>query len=203
MAGSRWLLAGLLLSGCATIRGVRAPNLVADTYDAQWRAAARATESPANMATVKQGVVLARRARELNPLGVEGHYYYALTVGLLADLDRGYGLNAVAEMETALRRALELDERFDRAGALRLLGILHLRTPAPPVSIGSPRKGLRLLQRAVELFPDDPENQLYLAEALRDNGRTDEARVVLGKIAPREPWQTKARLLRDSLDKEH
>jgi tetratricopeptide (TPR) repeat protein len=191
----------VLVAGCATIRGVRAPNQIADTYEAQWRAAAQATESPGKVAEIKQGIVLARRARELNPNGVEGFYYYALNVGLLADLDRTYGLNAVTEMETALKRAVELDERFDRAGALRLLGILHLRTPGPPVSIGSPRKGLRLLQHAVELFPDDPENQLYLAEALRDNGRTDEARAVLGKIALGEPWQTKARLLRDSLDK--
>ena len=30
---------------------------------------------------------MARRARELNPDGVEGHYYYAVNVGWLADAD--------------------------------------------------------------------------------------------------------------------
>ena len=69
-----------------------------------------------------------------------------------------------------------------------MLGILHLRTPQPPASIGSPRKGLRLLQRAVSLFPDYPENYLYLAEALRDNKRVDEAKEALRKVLEAKPW---------------
>jgi tetratricopeptide (TPR) repeat protein len=63
-----------------------------------------------------------------------------------------------------------------------VLGILHLRTPLPPASIGSSRKGLKLLQHATELFPDYPENYLYLAEALRDNGKMDEAKTALRKV---------------------
>jgi tetratricopeptide (TPR) repeat protein len=136
----------------------------------------------------KNGVVLARRASELKPDGVEGHYWYAIDVGLLADADRLYGLKAVGEMKEALERAIELDERYDYAGPLRVLGILYLRTPPPPVSIGSPRKGLKLLQRAVELFPDYPENYLYLGEALRDVGRVGEARVALRKVLNASPW---------------
>jgi tetratricopeptide (TPR) repeat protein len=209
MDGKAWLLAvAVLFTGCASVHWVRTPTgpPVPDTYAAQWQAAAtvagdydQLTKPATRLAVAKRGVVLARRARELNPAGVEGHYYYALNVGYLADADNAYGLDAVVEMEAALKRVIELDEQFDRAGGLRLLGILHLRTPAPPVSIGSARKGLRCLQRAVELFPADPENLLYLAEALRDNGRTDEALAVLGKIALGEPWQSKARLLRESL----
>jgi tetratricopeptide (TPR) repeat protein len=70
-----------------------------------------------------------------------------------------------------------------------VLGLLQLRAPGPPTSVGSPRKGLRNLQRAVELFPDYPENYLYLAEALRDNGRGDEARVALEKVLSAPPWR--------------
>jgi tetratricopeptide (TPR) repeat protein len=117
----------------------------------------------------------------LEPSRVEGHYWYAINVGFLADVDRSYGLAAVAEMEPALKRAGEIDERYDDAGPLRVLGILYLRTPGPPVSIGSPRKGLRLLQRAVELFPEYPENYLYLGEALREAGREEEARAAWQK----------------------
>ena len=130
----------------------------------------------------KRGIVAARRARELKPDRVEGHYWYAINVGFLADVDRAYGLDAVAEMEPALKRAGEIDERYDYAGPLRVLGVLLLRTPQPPVSIGSPRKGLRLLQRAVERFPDYPENYLYLGEALREAGRDDEAKAAWRKV---------------------
>ena len=164
-------------------------------YDAQWAAASawefvadNEPRHPERVAAAKQGIALARLARELQPDRVEGHYWYALTVGLLADADRAYGLKAVSEMDQALRRAMALDERYDYAGPVRVLGILLLRAPAPPVSMGSSRKGLRLLQHAVELFPNYPENMLYLAEAFRDNKRNLEAREVLNKVMNAPLW---------------
>ena len=167
-------------------------------YDTQWQAAeawAFVADNEANVTVritaAKHGILLARQARELQPERVEGHYWYAITVGLLADVDRGYGLKAVGEMEPALRRAMALDERYDYGGPVRVLGILLLRTPSPPVSIGSSRKGLRLLQHAAELFPDYPENILYLAEALRDLHRNIEARELLKKVINAPPWSNR------------
>ena len=164
-------------------------------YDAHWQAAEawtfvadNETNGPVRISAAKHGIALARQARELQPDRVEGHYWYALAVGLLADADRSYGLKAVGEMESALRRAIELDERYDYGGPVRVLGILLLRTPAPPVSIGSSRKGLRWLQRAAELFPDYPENLLYLAEAFHNNARVGEARQLLQKVVAAPPW---------------
>jgi tetratricopeptide (TPR) repeat protein len=173
----------------------QAARTLRDDYAAQWQGA-EALEFLAENDTrpgfrreaAQRGIVLARRARELKTDGVEGHYWYALNVGCLADVDRSYGLDAVGEMATALKRAIDLDEHYDLGGPPRVLGILYLRTPSPPASIGSPRKGLRLLQRAVELFPDYPENYLYLAEALRDNGRADEAKEALRNVLEGKPW---------------
>lgn len=173
----------------------QAARALRDDYAAQCEAAetlAFVSENETNTnlrrEAAKSGIVLARHASELKPGGVGGHYWYAINVGLLADVDRSYGLAAVGEMKPALQRAIEIDERCDYAGPLRVLGILHLRTPAPPVSIGSARKGLKLLQRTVELFPDYPENYLYLAEALRDTGRVGEARVAVRKVLDAAPW---------------
>ena len=196
----------------------QAAGTLRDDYDVQWQAAQALAFLAENDArtdfrreAAKRGIVFARHARELKPDAVEGHYWYAINVGLLADVDRSYGLNAVGEMETALKRAIELDEKYDLAGPLRVLGILHLRTPAPPASIGSPRKGLLLLQRAVELFPVYPENYLYLAEALRDTGRSEDAEQAIKKVlgAPLWPdrqfessgWKAAAQKLADSLAK--
>lgn len=173
----------------------QAARTLRDDCDAQWQAAQalaflaeNETRTGFRREAAKRGVVLARHARELQPDRVEGHYWYALNVGFLADTDRSYGLDAVDEMEAALKKGIEIDERYDFAGPLRVLAILHLRTPGPPVSIGSPRRGLRLLQRAAELFPDYPENFLYLAEALRDNDKPDEAREALAKVLDASPW---------------
>jgi tetratricopeptide (TPR) repeat protein len=172
-----------------------AARTLRDDYDAQWQAAQalaflaeNETRPDFRKEAAKRGIVLARHGRELKPDRVECHYWYAINVGLLADVDRSYGLDAVGEMQTSLQRAGEIDERYDYAGPLRVLGILYLRTPAPPVSIGSPRKGLRLLQRAVELFPDYAENYLYLAEAYRDTDKPDEARAALAKVLDAPPW---------------
>lgn len=173
----------------------QAAQTLPDDYAAQWQAAqvleflaANGTRPDLRREAARNGIVFARRARELKPDGVEGYYWYALNVGWLAEVDRAYGLDAVSEMQTALKRAIELDERYDLAGPLRVLGILYLRAPQPPASIGSPRKGLRLLQRAVELFPDYPENYLYLAEALHGSGRADEAKKALRKVLEANPW---------------
>ena len=173
----------------------QAARALRDDYDVQCEAAvtlAFVSENEANpnvrREAAESGIVLTRHASELKPRGVEGHYWYAINVGLLADTDRLYGLKAVGEMKEALERAIEIDERYDYAGPLRVLGLLYLRTPAPPASIGSPRRGLKLLQRAVELFPDYPENYLYLAEALRDNGRVGEARETVRKVLDAQPW---------------
>jgi hypothetical protein len=179
----------------AQVQAAQALSYVADS----------ATQTAQKIDAAKQGIVLARHARELRPADVAGHYWYAINVGLLADADRSYGLNAVAEMQAALQRAGELDERYDYAGPLRILGILHLRTPPPPVSIGSNRKALRLLQHAVELFPEYPENYLYLAEAQHAVGTLDEAGASLHKVLSAPPptdrlaesqqWQAAAREL--------
>jgi tetratricopeptide (TPR) repeat protein len=139
----------------------------------------------------KGGIIFGRRARELQPDRPEGHYWYAINTGLLADADRSFGLSAVAQMEPALKRVVELDERYDYAGAHRLLGILYLRTPPPPASIGSTRKGLRALQRAAEIAPDYPENQLYLAEAHNQTGSPAQARELLQKVAAAPPWPSR------------
>jgi len=166
-----------------------------DRFDLQWQAAQSLAylaeheeRKEFRMEAAKRGIVCARRARDLDPARVEGHYWYALNVGLLADADRSYGLNAVSEMYAALKRSIELDERYDGAGPLRILGILHLRTPSPPTSIGSARKGLQMLQRAVAFYPDYPENYLYLAEAYRENRRYQEARETAEKVVNAAPW---------------
>jgi len=173
----------------------QAAHTLRDNYDAQWQAAqAQAflaeneSQSQARRESAQHGIVFARRARELRPESVEGLYWYALNVGLLADVDRTYGLDAVSEMAAALKRAIEVDERYDLGGPLRMMGILYLRTPLPPASIGSTRKGLRLLERAVDLFPEYPENYLYLAEALRDSGRVDESQAAIRKVWEAKPW---------------
>ncbi len=187
------LLAGLLAFGCKSVRALRPTETI--PLDFQGRvalarmqaAAAEAGPAADRITAAKIGIAAAQAARADHPDRVEGQYWYAINVGLLADADRSYGLNAVGEMQAALQRAIELDETYDHGGPLRVMGLLLLRTPAPPVSIGSPRRGLRLLQRAVAVAPEYPENYLHLAEAWHAIGRIDEARAALHKVLAAPP----------------
>ncbi len=182
------LLLPVLLISCKSIHSIRTTGTIPLDFKGRIALAKMqahdAEQGPAasRITAAKLGIAAANAARTDNPDRVEGHYWYAINVGLLADADRLYGVKAVEEMQTSLQRAIEIDEKYDEAGPLRVMGILLVRAPGPPVSSGSPRKGLRFLQRAVALAPDYPENQLYLAEALQATGKIDEARAALHKV---------------------
>ena len=73
----------------------------------------------------KEGMRYGQMAFELNPKGVEGHYYYGLclakyTLGItfITALTGG----VASKYEEHMEKALELDRDYDSAGPLRALG---------------------------------------------------------------------------------
>jgi tetratricopeptide (TPR) repeat protein len=102
-------------------------------------------------------------ARE--PDSAPGHYYLGMNLGQLARTKTLGALKLVDEMEHEFKLARELDENFSFAGPDRNLGLLYLKAPGWPASIGSRSRARRHLERAVELAPNFPENRLNLIEA--------------------------------------
>lgn len=84
-----------------------------------------------------------------------------------------------------------IDERYETAGGRRLLGRLHTLAPKIPLVTGwvDRAKAVSELRRALELAPDDPYNQLFLAEALLEHqpDRSAEAKAILRKLVARRP----------------
>lgn len=114
----------------------------------------------------RQGVAAARALLLLTPQLPAGHYYLALNLGQLADATRSLGgLKLVAEMEREFHAARELDSKFDFAGPDRSLGMLYRDAPGWPISVGSRSKARTHFERARELKPEFPENQLALLES--------------------------------------
>jgi tetratricopeptide (TPR) repeat protein len=111
----------------------------------------------------------------------EGHYYYALNLGLLAKERTSRGHEAVKEMLPHLEKAAELDPDLDEAGAFRTLALVYLRAPGWPTSVGDEEAGLDYARLAVEQSSGHPGNHLALAEALLANGERDEARAALAR----------------------
>lgn len=146
---------------------------------------------------------------EVAPQRVEGFYFRTVALGLVAREDPLKGMSAMGEMVSDGRRAVELDPAYEQAGPLRVLGALHLRAPGPPTGVGSVRRALHYLGKAVELAPEHPGNLLFMAEAHLANDDPTQARAALAAYealdtAALDPasvarWQAQAAELRANL----
>ncbi len=142
---------------------------------------------------------LSSEAIRLKQDGVEGYYFRAIATGLFAEQNKAAGRAAMNEIRADGERAAAIDPNFDRAGPHRLLGALYLRAPGPPVGIGSLRRAIEHLEKALELAPDYPENLIFLAEAYLKSNRSEEASELIlraqkslsatGNLMDQQKWQ--------------
>ena len=158
------------------------------SYEAHFRLARAAAEQctldegAACQAGLPKAMESARRAAELSPERVEGHYYMAQLIGFSAQTQRGADIKPMLnQMVAESESAIKLDEKFDSGGPLRMLGTVYTRAPAPPVAIGDPEKAVQLLNRAVAAAPEHPLNHVYLAEAQIADERYLDAEVAIQK----------------------
>jgi tetratricopeptide (TPR) repeat protein len=103
-------------------------------------------------------------------------YRLAVALGQLARERTSAARDAVDRMVVLLRRAASRKPRLDSAGPHRVLALVLARAPAWPLGPGDPDAAVEEARAAVALFPDAPQNQLALAEALEKAERADEAR---------------------------
>ena len=133
-----------------------------------WAEFARNNSERADIAA--QGIAACRQAIQQNSKLAAAHYYLGLNLGQLARTKKLSALRLVDQMEAAFKAAIALDPAFDYAGPQRSLGLLYLDAPGWPTSIGSRSKARMHLQKAVELCPDYPDNQLSLLEVYLEAG---------------------------------
>jgi tetratricopeptide (TPR) repeat protein len=112
----------------------------------------------------ERGIAACKQALEHAPDSAPLHYYLGLNLGELARTKTFGALRLVDQMEREFLRAIELDAKFDYAGAERSLGLLYRDAPVL-ASIGSKSKARIHLQRALDLAPGYPENRLNLIES--------------------------------------
>lgn len=144
----------------------------ARSYDALWKAARTdawlagySSDNVERERHARSGLVYANTALKLQPEGAEALFYHGVLAGFLGDLDNDYGLDAVSKIEADMKALIERDQDVAHGGPWRVFGVLQIRAPGPPVSIGSLRNGKKNLEKALEKAPEWPENHLYLAEA--------------------------------------
>ena len=135
----------------------------------------------------EKGMSYAKRALAINPEGIEGHYYYGLSIAqysigisIVKALIKGLG----PEYEKHLGKAIEINKLYDYAGPIRAMGRYWYRLPWPKRNIN---KSIDYLKKAEALAPLSTRGRVYLAESCIKGGKKDCAREQLTLALETEP----------------
>jgi len=134
----------------------------------------------------EKGMSYASRALEVNPLGLEGNYYYGLSIGqysigisIIKALVKGLG----PEYEKHIGKALEINKLYDTAGPLRAMGRYWYMLPWPKRDI---TKSISYLKEAEAAAPLSIRGHVYLAESYLKGDKKDLAEEQLTKAIETE-----------------
>lgn len=124
----------------------------------------------------EEGIAVSRQAIALDAKSAGAQYYLGLNLGQLAQTKLWGALKLIDGMEAALKKSIELDAKFDYAGAHRSLTLLYRDAPGWPTSVGSRSKARQHLQKILELAPEYPGNQICHLESQLKWGETKTVR---------------------------
>jgi len=150
----------------AIIGATRSKLWIADHHEDPERRLGEAVES----------VDLAQWCGRVDPKEIECDYLLALALGLQAQEKRSTALDALPRIVKLLEGVIEQSPLLDSAGGHRVLALVYLRAPGWPAGPGDPDLGFEQAQKAVELVPEHPPNQMALGEALRKLDEADRSR---------------------------
>ncbi|MFH0798973.1 MAG: TRAP transporter TatT component family protein [Pseudomonadota bacterium] len=127
----------------------------------------------------EQGIELAERCLATAPEEPGCYYWRAVATGLyyrarVIGYQRG-----VKRMIEDCHKVIALDERYDNAGAWRILGQLYTQLPQTGGAADSITRDLDLaeesLKKAISIAPDYPENHIALTETLLAQEKFEES----------------------------
>jgi hypothetical protein len=136
----------------------------------------RERDAPIRARLAQEQVQLGQWCQRRAPSDPACDYRLAIALGQQARERASTGKDALGKMVELLRRAITAAPELDSGGPHRVLALVLLRAPGWPVGPGDPEAALGEARAAAGLFPDAPENQLVLAEALGKNGSSSAAR---------------------------
>jgi tetratricopeptide (TPR) repeat protein len=172
------------------------------SYEAAWRAARACSwlsddfeDNSSKKDWADKGLTFAKEAGALDGSRVEGHYYHALTLGQYLYVEQTKARQLVPQVLEEVKKAVQIDEKFDHAGPLRLLGSLLSQAPEPPTSVGDHEEGMKVLTRATNISPGYPQNWLLLGDALKGNRNLDTAEDAYNRVLAAQPGDSYSHFL--------
>lgn len=124
-----------------------------------------------------EGVQCSETGVEINAECLEANFWLAVNYGSYGQ-EKGImqSLALITPMKERAEKAAEIDGSYFYGGPYRVLGRLYHKAPGFPFSIGSNKKAVECLERAVEYGPRFYLNHLFLAEAYLSDRKKDQAR---------------------------
>lgn len=121
------------------------------------------------------------------PETVEAYMWLAINWARWAELSGilSAAMNDVAgKVKQYAEKAITLDDYYLDAGGYRILGMLHLSVPYVPFILPWPsnEEGLKNLEKAYKIAPNNLYNKMYLAMALHTEGQTEKSKSLLLEI---------------------
>ena len=137
---------------------------------------------------LKKGEELAKKAVEINPQGVDGHFWLGVCLGRIGE-ERGVlnSLFMVGPIKDEMEAVLKTEPQHD--GAHHVLGVLYRKAPGWPLSSGDINKAEEHALLAVKYGPNRTLNHLGLAEVYiaRDKNKEAKEELLIVINLPLEP----------------
>lgn len=107
----------------------------------------------------------------------------------LIDITEAAQEGVIDEIKTLAEKAIELNEKYNQAGALRLLGGMHLEVPNIPLILSWPSnaQAKKLLRKAYKIAPQHAANVFLYAKMLHISDRNKKSKKVFEKLITENP----------------
>lgn len=131
--------------------------------------------------TLQAAMAAAKKAVELDPGRVEGHFWLGASSGEYADLKGALqSLTLVKTVRREFEAALAINPAYENGDIYSALGQIDLNLPR--LLGGNERRGLERLEQGLKVGVNNLDLKLTLAEVYVKKGRNDEARACLESL---------------------
>jgi len=179
-----------LRTAIKSLGSVRDPNH--RNYQVEWSFAKYSyflgkfsTNEEESTAVLEDGRDAGKIASRMEPQKPDGYFWYAANLGELSKRSPiTVGLRSVGDIKESMNKVLELQPDYQGASAYDALAQVELKTR---LKGGDAQKAVELLEKGVELAPENTNIRLHLAEAYLAVKRDADARKQLDHLLQMKP----------------
>jgi tetratricopeptide (TPR) repeat protein len=129
----------------------------------------------------EQAIASGKHAVEINPDGVEGHYWLGVSYGGYGEAKGAFkAISLVGRIRKEMEAVIRIDPKYEDGGAFIVLGRLDYELPA--LMGGSKKRAIREYEQGLKVAPSNPLLKVFLAESYIDADRKSEAKQLLEQV---------------------